>query len=251
MRSTILAAACLGMLFLVVPSAAAQQFNGDNQWTAPHGVGTFVLTVGQEWSMLMAVAALRPDWEFNVGVTRYSEDGGNPDDDHYSGTFYLKRRFWENEAGNGGAAIMFGTGYSPSYLSAGEVIDTFETWWATGVYTVPFLDGAVTWDLLPGFILNLDKDRSGENTLNFSYGSRAAIYRIIPSSAIVAEVFGTAGEQYSPPQYRVGVRWESSRLVIAATYGRQFDGEGGPRLEIGALVFTNPLKIFCLGGGCD
>ena len=28
----------------------AQQFNGDNQWVAPHGVATLVGTVGEEYS---------------------------------------------------------------------------------------------------------------------------------------------------------------------------------------------------------
>jgi len=231
-----------------VPAAEAQQFNSDNQWTAPHGVETFVLTIGQEYSAFLAVAALRPDWEFNIGVTRFQEDPDNPDDDHYSGIFYVKHRLWENEDANGGAAIMAGTGYSPSYLAEGEVTDTFESWWVNGVYTIPFRGGDIGLDLLPGVIVNTDKDRTGEDAWNFTYSSRVAVYKIIPQSAIVGEVFGTVGEAHAPPQYRVGVRWESERVIIAATYGREFDGSGGPRFEIGAMVLTNQLKFFCLGG---
>ncbi len=239
------------VLLVVASSGEAQQFNSDNQWTAPHGAGTFVLTWGEEYSNFIAVAALRPDWEFNVGVTRFREDPDDPNDDHFSGTFYVKRRFWENEAENGGVALLAGTGYNPSYLSDGEVTDTFQSWWATGVYSMPFRDGDIGLDLMPGVILNTDKDRTGENTFNFTYSSRVAIYKIIPQSAIVGEVFGTVGEAHVPAQYRAGVRWESPHVIIAVTYGGAFDGSGGAGFEIGAMYLTNPLKIFCMGGGCS
>ena len=158
----------MGGLFLALVvatwgSAGAQQFNGDNQWVAPHGVGTFVLTVGQEYSTIMAVAALLPETEFNLGVTHFVEKPLDPTEGHYSGIFYVKRRLSENEAGTGGWAVMGGTGVYPGYLSEGEVTDTFQSWWANAVYTIPFRDGAVTWDLLPGFLVNLDKDQTGRD----------------------------------------------------------------------------------------
>jgi hypothetical protein len=49
----------------------------------------------------------------------------------------------------------------------------------------------------------------------------------------------------------VGVRRESPHVIVAATYGREFDGDGGPRFEVGVVVLANPLKILCLGGGCQ
>jgi len=42
--------------------AEAQQFNSDNQWTAPHGAATIIATIGEEYSASLAVAALRPGW---------------------------------------------------------------------------------------------------------------------------------------------------------------------------------------------
>jgi len=245
-----LAAALVAALALAGAPAGAQQFNSDNQWTAPHGVGTFVLTAGQEYSAFVATAALLEDWEFNLTLTLFPEDPENQSEDHYSGGFYVKHRLWQNEAETGGFALMFGTGNSPSYLAEGEVTDTFRSWWANAVYTIPFRDGDVQLDLLPGFIATFDKDRQGSDTWNAAYSSRLAVYKIIPSSAIVAEVFGTVGEQHAPPQYRAGIRWESPHVIVAGTYGRQFDGEGGARFELGLIMLTNPLKIFCLGGGC-
>ena len=251
-RRTTLPVACLLVLsMLQVRWARAQQFNCDNQWTAPHGVATLAMSVGQEYSMFQAVAALRPGFEFNVGVNRFKEDPDEPADDHYSSSIYLKFRLWENEAQNGGAAVVGGTGHSPSYLKEGKVIDTFRSWWLNGIYTIPFADGTYTWDLMPGGIVNLDKDRTGAEVWNFTYGTRAAVYKVVPSSALVGEVFGTVGEDHTPIGYRVGLRWEHPRLILAGTYGRQFDGAGGPRLEVGALWLTNPLSVFCLGGGCD
>ena len=53
-------------MLLAARPGAAQQFTGDNQWVAPHGVGTFLLTVGQEYSNFMAVAALLWDARFSL-----------------------------------------------------------------------------------------------------------------------------------------------------------------------------------------
>ncbi len=236
---------------ILAPSAGAQQFNGDNQWVAPHGVGTFVLTVGQEYSVLMAVAALLPDTEFNLGITRFDEDPQNRSEEHYSGIFYVKHRLAENEAGNSGWAVSVGTGIDPSHLAEGTVTDNFQSWFANTSYTASFRDGDVTWDLLPGVMVNLDEDQSGETAWGMTWCSRAAVYKVIPQSAIVAEVFGTAGEAYADPAYRFGVRWESPRVIVAATYGDTFDGAGGPRLELGVIVLTKQLKFLCLGGGCS
>jgi hypothetical protein len=250
-RSRIRVGPVWGMfLALVVATggpAGAQQFNGDNQWVAPHGVGTFVLTIGQEYSTIMAVAALLPETEFNLGVTHFVEKPLDLTEGHYSGIFYVKRRLSENEAGTGGWAVMGGTGVYPGYLSAGEVTDSLQSWWANAVYTIPFRDGTVTWDLLPGFLVNLDKDRTGQDAWGMTYSSRAAVYKVIPRSAIVGEVFGTTGEAYAEPTWRLGVRWESPRVIVAATYGDSFSSGGGPRFEIGVLVLTNQLKFLCLG----
>ena len=228
----------------------AQQFNSDNQWTAGHGVATVIGTVGEEYSALLAVAALLPGWEFNIGVTRYEADRELGTETHNTGTFYLKHTIRQNQAETGGAAITFGTGVNPSHLEDGEVTDTFDSWWVNGVFTFPFRDGAVTWDLLPGVLVNLNQDDQEDVAWGMTYSTRLAIYKVIPQSAIVAEVFGTTGEAYAKPQYRAGVRWESKHLVIAATYGAQFSGSGGPGFELGFLYLTDPKKFLCIGGGC-
>jgi len=238
-------ATCLG---ITAGQASAQQFNGDNEWVAPHGVGTLVLTVGQEYSTFVAVAALLPDTEFNLGVTRFEEKPLEETEAHYSGIFYVKRRLTENEAGNGGWALSIGTGVDPSHLEAGTVTDTFKSWFVNSSYTVAFRDGDVTWDLLPGVVVNLDENQTGETAWGFTWGSRAAVYKIIPQSAIVGEVFGTVGEAHADPSYRVGVRWESPRVVVAATYGDTFNGAGSPRFEIGVILLSKQLKFLCLGG---
>ena len=62
--------------------------------------------------------------------------------------------------------------------------DTFESWFANYVYTKAFLDGKVTWDLLPGVMVNLDKDQQNEtawgmtwSSLPDQFGVRAVIVR--------------------------------------------------------------------------
>ena len=237
------------MLAAIIEPANAQQFNSDNQWVAPHGVATFVFTLGQEYSAVIATAALLPETEFNFGVTRYEAKPSDQSKAHYTGSFYIKRRLFQNEAENGGLAVVGGTGVDPGHLSEGEVTDTFQTWWVNAVYTVPFLDGQISWDLLPGAMVNLDKDQGNEAAWGMTWSSRVAVYKLIPQSAIVGEVYGTAGEAYAEPTYRAGVRWESpkSRFIVAATYGDSFSGYGSPRFELGVMILTPQLKALAIG----
>jgi len=228
------------------PSLHAQQFNSDNQWTAPHGVATLVATVGQEYSTALGSVALFPDWEFNAGVVTYYKDSNGLTDRHNTGTFWVKHRVFENAQETGGLAWLAGTGVDPSHLENGVVTDTFKSWWGSLVYTVPFNDGKIQLDLLPGFLLNQNDSNSDDSAWGFTYSSRMAIYDVIPHSAIVGEVFGTAGEARSDPRYRIGVRWESKKFIIAASYSDAFDGSGGAGFEIGLMYLTDPR--FCFGG---
>jgi hypothetical protein len=53
-----------------------------------HGVATWTLTAGQEYSMAIATAALFEDWEFNLGVTRFAEDrSANTDEEAWGFTW--------------------------------------------------------------------------------------------------------------------------------------------------------------------
>lgn len=233
-------------LFLWTSTVFGQQYNSDNQWTAPRGVATGIVTVGEDYSILMGTVALFEDWEFTAGLTSYYDDPKNFSERHNSGTVYAKHRLWENGLGTGGAAILAGTGVDPSHIEAGTVTDTFQTWWMSFVYTIPFKDGRITWDLMPGAMVNLNQDRQDEEASGMTYSTRLAIYDVIPRSAIVSEVFGTTGEAYAKPSYRFGVRWESKKLILAVTYSNAFDGSGGAGFEIGLMYLTEPR--FCLGG---
>jgi hypothetical protein len=151
-RAVVLFAACL----LTARPGSGQQFTGDNQWVAPKGVATFVLTVGQEYSTFLAVAALLRDTEFNIGVTRFVDDPFAQTGAHCSGIFYVKRRLKQNEAENAGWAVSAGTGIDPSHLEAGAVTDTL--------------------DLLPGVTVNLNRKRRSERAWGMTWCSRAAVY---------------------------------------------------------------------------
>lgn len=235
------------MLLLFSISGNAQQFNSDNYWTAPHGVATILATTGQNYSTLMNVAALFPAWEFNIGATLYREDKVANTTNHYSATFYVKHMFYENKAKTGGWAVMAGTGVYPGYLQSGTITTSFRSYWLNVPVTLPFFNNTLSWDILPGILFNLDYSSSKKKASGFTYSSRLAVYKIIPQSAIVGEVFGTEGDAYSSPQYKIGIRWESPIIVAALTYGAGFDGSKGGGIEFGIMIFTPPfLKI---GGG--
>lgn len=70
-----------------------------------------------------------------------------------------------------------------------------------------------------------------------------------PRSAIVGEVFGTAGGGCSEGQYRVGARWEpSSTFVGAATWWHGFEGGVSAGAEVGLMIFTPRFLCF---KGCE
>ena len=100
---------CLVSGFAYPSSATAQQFNGDNQWVAPHGVATLVGTVGEEYSPAYLIAALVPEWEFNLQLTHYYEDPEDDSDSFSVANVYVKRRLSQNEEETTGYAFFLGT----------------------------------------------------------------------------------------------------------------------------------------------
>lgn len=227
-------------------SLQAQQFNTDNYWTAPKGTQTTTLTTGQEFSLLMATAALLPKLEVNLGATLFDSRNDLQTSSYYSTTAYLKYTAYENSAKTGGVAIMAGTGVVPGYFQKGTLLPDSKSYWFTVPVTFPFFENTISWDIMPGMTynklegLNVDTDyKSG-----FTYSSRVAFYKIIPQSSVVAEVFGTEGEAYSAPQYKVGVRWESKNVIVALTYGDCFEDVYGAGFEIGVMILSPEFLCF-------
>jgi hypothetical protein len=233
------------MLALMAP-AQAQQFAGDNQWTAPQGVSTQVLAVGEEFSQYYFVLAFKENWEFNAQFIHFYDDPRNSTESYTSSLFYVKHRFSKNDAGTAGYSFFIGTGLNPDHLDQGEVTQAFDSYFSTLTGTYGWNNDRVLLDVIPGVTVNVDQGDTGENAWGFTYTSRLAIYDVIPQSAIVTEVFGTTGEAYAPPSYRAGVRWEGKKWIVAATYSDAFNGSGGAGFEIGFIYFTEPR--FCFGG---
>ncbi len=242
----VLAVLTLAVAVLMSSPASAQQFNSDNQWVAPHGVATLVPTVGEEYAQMYFTAALIPDWEFNAQFTHYYDDPRLDSDSYTVTNLYAKHRISQNEAETQGYAFLFGTGLFPGHLDQGKVTRAFDTYWANGVATYGWADDRFLLDLLPGVLYTDDLDGTGEGAWGFTWSSRLAIYDVIPSSALVGEVFGTEGEASSPASYRFGVRFEQKKWLLALTYSDAFDGSTGAGFELGFMFFTDPR--FCFRG---
>ena len=219
----------------------AQQFAADNQWVAPEGVATLVGTFGQKYMMLDFTLAAHQEWEVNVQAVHYYNDPSKQSGPYTSPSLYVKRRLKQNKTETGGYAVFLGTGIYPQHLDKGEVTSRFQSWWAMGVATYAFAGDRIMLDILPGVVANLDHKQTGTTAWGFSYSTRVAVYRIIPSSALVAEVFGTAGKASAPFSYRAGIRWESKKWVVAGTYSDGFSTTNGAGLEIGILYYTERL----------
>ena len=236
-------------LLAVGTRLSAQQFSGDNQWVAPHGVATLIGGFGEEFSQVYLTGALLPEWEFTAQFIHYYEDPRDASESYTTANLYAKRRLSENAAGTAGYAVMGGTGLFPQHVERGEVAPAFETWWAQFVATYSFLDDRLLLDFLPGATVDLDDAETGGASWGFLYSTRAAIYPWVPTVALVAEVFGTAGDEFAPAQYRAGLRWESEALIVSGTFSALFeDASEGPGFELGVRYFTAPWACF---GGCE
>jgi hypothetical protein len=245
-------AACIVVVLLTllvrVSPAGAQQFNSDNYLAMPRGMSTTTVTAGTEFSGVLVSFALLDGWEFFTGAFLSYEDQDVGLSASWSAVLMAKYMVYENRARNGGFAVNLGTGNNPGHLEQDRVTTSFKTFFVTPQLSLPLFGGAVSWDLNPGVQLARDQGDRGERSWDFTYSTRAAFYGLLPESAVVAEVFGTAS--VTEPQYRVGVRWEGATDVIvpAITWSQGFDGSRSGGFELGFTMFT---PRFLCRGGCD
>lgn len=217
----------------------SQQFNCDSYVTMPHGTGTFVLTTGQRNASMYATFTLLPKFELNFSTSMYWPVDSLNSPQHFSTNIFGKYMFWVNKNKNGGAAIFLGMGQSPGFYTKGDYSALHKNYWTALPVTIPFFNNTISWDIMPGALVDLDYGNDKKTAWGFTYSSRIAIYKIIPKTAIVAEVYGTSGDAYSAPEYKVGLRWEPNDYIIpAVSFGSAIDGTKGAGFEIGIIIFT-------------
>jgi hypothetical protein len=237
-------------VFLIINCVAyAQQYNSDSWLSKPHGTVTVIPTFGERSSMLMATYSLFPDWEFTNALYTYNKDNNLNTDDGHSQSYYAKYMFYQNAAATGGASVKFGTGMFPGTIKGEDrTNDAFNTYWANFPVTIPFMSNKFSWDIMPGASVTrkYEKGKDEENNAwGFTYSTRLAWYVFNERWAVVGEVFGTEGDVYAKPEYKIGVRWEPNQHAAwAFTYGQEFNGTEGAGFEIGVMIFTPQFACF-------
>ncbi|MBP9128585.1 MAG: hypothetical protein KBG07_07445 [Elusimicrobia bacterium] len=226
-----------GFLAGIQVPGQAQQFNSDNYWTTPEGMGTVIVTMGQRHTLFLDTFSLIKHWEFSLGGTMFREDTDIDRAAYYQLTGYAKYTIFENQAKNGGAAVKFGVGARPGYYQSEDLTSDLQEYWGEFPLTVAFHGDDVLLDLIPGGSYSQNFGNTNNNAAGFTYSSRLAVYKIIPRCAVVGELFGTEGEAYSPTQYKTGVRWESPALLISLSYGDGLKGNSGAGWEIGFISY--------------
>ena len=246
-------ALCRSIIFFLcilffISASFAQQYNSDSWISKPHGMVTLIPTVGERNSMIMNTYSLLPKWEFTMAFYLYNNDGDISTNDGNSTSLYAKYMFYENKAQTGGAAIKFGTGMRPGTISEDlRVKDAFRTYWTNMPVTIPFFNNSLSWDIMPGVSYTIDNGTIDNPGWSFTYSTRLAYYPFNPKASIVGEIFGSAGETGTLPEYKLGIRWEPNQFVVfAITYGQEFNGNNGAGFEIGGMFFSPPF--LCLGG---
>lgn len=221
-------------------SASGQQFNSDNYLTMPHGTETVVLTTGSRNAGFATSFALLPNFEFFAQGFLFWEDESFQKPQHFNLLLYAKYQFWENAAKNGGGGVFLGLGKTPGYWQQTELIQTHRNIWTAVPITLPLFNNTISWDIMPGLTYDWSNAEGRGDAWGFTYSTRVAIYKVIPKTAIVGEIFGTEGDLYSQPEYKVGLRFEASETVVPAiSYGGNINGDrGGGRLEIGVMIFS-------------
>ena len=232
----------LVVLFCFSHHLMAQQFNSDNYLTMPHGTGTFVLTTGERNSGMVSSFALIKNFEFFAQAFLFRDGRVDDYSQHFTTTVYAKYMFWVNEANTGGAAVFLGFGKSPGFYAQDGYLPLHKNYWTALPVTIPFFNNTISWDIMPGALVDLDYGNNKETAWGFTYSTRVAVYKVIPKTAIVGEVFGTEGQAYSKPEYKVGLRWEPNSFIVPAiSYGACFDGSPGAGFEIGVVIFSPPF----------
>jgi len=205
----------------------------------PHGTGTFVLTTGERNSSMYSTFALLPGLELNFSTNLFWEDKSANFPQHFSTNIFVKYMYWVNESNTGGAAVFFGVGKSPGFYDPMGYSAMQKNYWTALPVTFPLFNNTLSWDIMPGALVNFDHGNNNKTAWGFTWSTRLAIYKIIPKTAIVGEIYGTEGKAYSKPEYKVGLRWEpNSYIVPALTYGACFDGSPGAGFEMGIIIFT-------------
>lgn len=223
---------------------SAQQYNSDNYLTMPHGTGTFVITSGQRNSTLLMSFALIDRFEFFAQGNLYRDYRVEDYNQHFSTTVYAKYMFWLNEKKTGGGAAFLGFGKSPGYYNEYNYSELHKNIWTAIPFTIPLFNNTISWDIMPGALIDFAYGDNKETAWGITWSTRVAIYKIIPKTGIVGEVYGTEGDAYSKPEFKVGLRWEPNDFVIPAiTYSAGLDGSLGAGFEIGVIIFT-PKYLF-------
>jgi hypothetical protein len=220
-------------------SVYAQQFSTDSYLTMPHGTGTFVLTTGERNASMYSTFTLLPRFELNFSSSMYWANESLSTSQFFSLNVFGKYMFWVNEANNGGAAVFLGVGKSPGFYTQDGYSALHKNYWTALPVTIPFLNNMFSWDIMPGAMVDFDYGNNKETAFGFTWSTRLAVYKIIPKTAIVGELYGSEGDAYSKPEYKVGLRWEPNDFIIPAiTYGACLDGSKGAGFEIGLVIFT-------------
>lgn len=220
----------------------AQQFNTDGHLTMPYGTGTFVLTSGERNSSMYATFSLLPRFELNFSTALFREDKSNNSPQHFSTNVFGKYMFWVNKTNNGGAAVFLGIGKSPGYYNKTGYSAFHKNYWTAVPLTIPLFHNTVSWDIMPGALVDFDHGNNKETAWGFSWSTRLAVYKVIPKTAIVAEAYGTEGQAYSKPEFKIGLRWEPNDYIIPAiSYGACLDGNKAAGFEAGIIIFTPPF----------
>lgn len=233
------------LLFLLTGLGLAQQFNTDNYLTMPHGTSTICLTVGERNATFINSFALIQNWEFFAQATLYWPNESQQIPQHFTTNVYAKYMPYENEEKTAGVGVFLGYGVSPFYYDQTELLARHSNFWTAVAVTIPFLDNTFSWDIMPGGMVDFDYANNKKTAWGFTYSTRLAVYKIIPQSAIVGEIYGTAGELSSEPEYKIGIRWEPNNTVIPAiSYSSAVNGTPGAGFEIGVVIFSPPfLKL--------
>lgn len=228
------------VLLVIAFDGFSQQFNSDNYITLPHGTATTCITTGQRNAGLLVVYALLPGFELTFQSTMFWPNDSINSSQYFTTNVYGKYMFWANEKNTGGAAIFLGAGKSPGYYTETGYSAMHKNYWTALPVTFPLFNNTISWDIMPGALVDFDHGNNNKTAWGFTYSTRVAIYKVIPKTAIVAEFYGTEGDVHSTPEYRVGLRWEPNDYIVPAiTYGAAIDGSRGPGVEIGVVVFSS------------
>jgi len=131
--------------------------------------------MGQRNSTFINSFALVKNFEFFFQANLFRDFRIENYPQNFTTSVYAKYMFWANKQNNGGAAAFLGFGRSPCYYNNTEYTELHKNIWTAIPITIPLFKNMISWDLMPGALVDFNHEDESDVAWGFTWSTRMAI----------------------------------------------------------------------------